>query len=124
MAKAKKVKAEVFEKAEPHHSTLKTNAIGFLAKLRIGVAIVLDAIDFVLANIPIINTLWDFVTFAILLLILKNKWLAVAAFGELPLVGLPILGQIDAFIPMATIITLIDAAESKFHFIHMHEMKK
>jgi len=75
----------------------------------------------VLANIPILNTLWDFITLAVLLVILKNKWLAIGALGELPLVGLPFLGQIDALIPMATILTLLDSAETKFHIMEKFE---
>jgi len=122
MEKAKKVKAEVVgRKRKTKWDKAKIKAMHFMLRLKLAVAIILDAIDLILANIPILNTLWDLVTFAVLLVILKNKWLAVGAFGELPLVGLPILGQIDALIPIATILTLLDSAETRFHIIEKFE---
>lgn len=117
MAKARKVKADVVGKEEKKGKKSSKGsskgALGFLSKAKLAVAIILDAIDLVLANIPILNTLWDFVTFAVLMATLKNKWLAGGAFAELPFAGIPLLGQIDAFLPIATIMTLVDIAESK-----------
>ena len=116
MAKAKKVKAEVMDgkrEGKRKKSNLKEGFLNLLLKIKLVVAIALDLIDLVLANIPLVNTLWDFVTFLVLMITLRNKWLAFAAFAELPLVGLPMLGQIDAFIPIATILTIIDIAETR-----------
>ncbi len=123
MEKAKKVKAEVVgaRKRKTKWDNAKISAIKIILKLKLAVAIILDAVDLILGNIPILNTLWDLVTFAVLLVILKNKWLAMGAFAELPLVGLPILGQIDALIPIATILTLLDSAETRFHIIEKFE---
>lgn len=115
MAEAVKVKAEVVgDKKKGSAERLKEKVFRFLVKLKLAVAIFLDAVDIVLANIPIVNTLWDFVTFMVLLVILKNKWLAFGAMAELPLVGLPFFGQIDAVLPIATLLTLIDTAETRF----------
>lgn len=123
MSKAKKVKAEVIgnPKKKKKPDNFKEGALRFLFKIKLVVAIIMDLIDFVFANIPVLNTLWDFVTFLVLFIILKNKWLAFASFVELPLVGLPMLGQIDALIPMATILTILDSAETKFHVIEKFE---
>jgi hypothetical protein len=123
MEKAKRVKAEVVgvRKKGAKTDQVKGKILNIILKLKLAIAIILDAIDFVLANIPILNTLWDFVTFIVLILILKNKWLAFGAFAELPLVGLPVLGQIDALIPIATLLTLIDSAETRFHIIERFE---
>ena len=126
MEKARKVKAEVVGKAgrkkkKGSWAKIKETAVAVLLKLKLAVAILLDAVDLVLANIPVLNTLWDFVTFAVLMLMLKNKWIAFGAFAELPLIGLPVMGQIDAVIPIATILTILDSAETKFHIIEKIE---
>ncbi len=123
MEKAKKVKAEVVgaKKRKTKWDKAKISTIKIILKLKLAVAIILDAVDLILGNIPILNTLWDLVTFAVLLVILKNKWLAMGALAELPLVGLPILGQIDTLIPIATILTLLDSAETRFHIIEKFE---
>jgi len=123
MEKARKVKAEVVgvRKRKSKAGSIKEKAINLILKLKLAIAILLDAVDLVLANIPVLNTLWDFVTFIVLILILKNKWLAFGAFAELPLVGLPVLGQIDALIPIATLLTLLDSAETRFHIIEKFE---
>ena len=73
-----------------------------------GIAIILDLIDFFIAWIPVVNEAWDFVTFLILLMILKNKKLAFLSLIELPLLEVPPFSIIDMFIPIATITVLID----------------
>jgi hypothetical protein len=128
MEKAKKVKAKVVDDRHENsrHAgnqgkhTIKDRLYSILLKFKLGIALLLDACDLILANIPLLNTLWDFVTFSVLIVILRNKWLAFAAFAELPLVGLPFFGQIDALIPMATILTLADSAESRFRFVRIN----
>jgi len=91
MEKAKKVEAEVVgaQKRKSRWDGLKETVLSIVLKLKLAVALFLDACDLIIANIPILNTLWDFITFAVLIIILKNKWLAIGAFAELPLVGLP-----------------------------------
>lgn len=83
-------------------------------KVKIGVAIFLDLSDLLFGNIPLINTIWDFVTMAVLLVTLRNKRLAFYALLELPLIGIPPLGIIDSLIPTATILTLLDIGLSGF----------
>ncbi len=80
----------------------------FWARIKLGIAIILDLIDFFIAWIPIVNEAWDFATFLILLIILKNKKLAFLSLIELPLLGLPPFSIIDMFLPIATITVLID----------------
>ncbi|HJO01746.1 MAG: hypothetical protein QF655_03195 [Candidatus Woesearchaeota archaeon] len=79
-----------------------------LIRIKLGIAIILDGIDFLIGWIPIVNTLWDIVTFLILLITLKNKKLAFVSLVELPFFGLPPFSIIDMFIPIATITVLID----------------
>jgi hypothetical protein len=74
----------------------------------------LDLIDFLIGWIPIVNTVWDMVTFVVLLVILKNKRMAFISLIELPLLGLPPFSIIDMFIPIATIAVLIDNNMGRF----------
>ncbi len=78
------------------------------AKAKLGIAIILDLIDFFIAWIPIVNEAWDIITFIVLLTILKNKKLAFLSLIELPLLGLPPFSIIDMFLPIATITVLMD----------------
>jgi hypothetical protein len=114
--KPKKVKVEVIfpekEVRKKENRFFKKIKLYFM-KIKIGIAIILDIIDFLIGWIPIVNTAWDIVTFIILLIILKNKKLAFLSLIELPLIGLPPFSIIDMFIPVATIITLIDISEKK-----------
>ena len=105
---AKSVKVEV---VDPNYKQKKEQkaALRFLTKIKLGVALFLDAIDFLICWIPIVNTLWDFVTFGVLFLILKHKNLAYFALGELVIPGLGAIGFIDGFIPAATVIAIIDS---------------
>ena len=91
---------------------IKKFIIKILNKVKLGIAIFLDLIDLLLGNIPLLNSIWDIVTFAILYITLNNKNLALFANSELLLPGVPGLGQIDAFLPIATILTLIDVTKS------------
>ena len=114
--KAKKVKVEIVGKEKKSNKFLKKIRLAF-ARLKLGIAIILDLIDFFIAWIPIINEAWDIITFLILLIILKNKKLAFISLIELPLLGLPPFSIIDMLIPIATITVLIDngIGEIKFH---------
>jgi hypothetical protein len=105
-------KVEIIEPGEERKKQ-KINTLNFLAKIKLGVALFLDGIDFLISWIPIINTLWDFVTFAVLFMILKNKNLAYFALGELVIPGISAIGIIDGLIPAATIITIIDSVIQK-----------
>jgi hypothetical protein len=102
---AKKVNVEVIGK-KGKISDKKPWSIFF--RIKIAIAIMLDGIDILIAWIPIVNTAWDFITFIILLLILKNKKLAFVSLIELPLFGLPPFSIFDMFIPIATVTVLID----------------
>ena len=107
---AKKVDVEVVglkkeKKENKFFKKLKSIAV----KIKLGLAIILDTIDFFIGWIPIVNTLWDFFTFIILLIILKNKKLAFISLIELLLLGLPPFSIIDMFLPIATITVLIDS---------------
>ncbi len=94
------------------HKHKNNNLLGrvriYLTKLKILTAIILDLIDLLICWIPLVNTLWDIVTFAVLFAILKDKRLAYLSLGELIAPGLGVLGLIDGFIPSATILVIID----------------
>ena len=103
----KKVKVEIVGKEKKENKLFKKIKRVF-ARIKLGIAIILDLIDFFIAWIPIINEAWDIITFLILLIILKNKKLAFISLIELPLLGLPPFSIIDMFLPIATITVLID----------------
>ncbi len=104
---AKKVDVEIVGKEKkPNKFFKKIKSV--IKRIKMGIAIVLDIIDFLIAWLPIVNTAWDIATFLILLIILKNKKLAFVSLIELPLLGLPPFSIFDMFIPIATITVLID----------------
>lgn len=84
-----------------------------LSKAKLLVAIILDAVDLVVANIPLLNSVWDIVTWLVLLTILRRKHLAYLALGELILPGVPPIGLIDGLIPTATLIVIADMIMQK-----------
>lgn len=104
---AKKVKVEIVGKENKENKFLK-KVKAITARIKLSIAIILDVIDFFIAWIPIVNEVWDTITFLILLVILKNKKLAFISLIELPLLGLPPFSIIDMFLPIATITVLID----------------
>jgi len=104
---AKKVDAEVIER-EYMEGSFSKKPLPIFTRIKFGIAITLDLIDFLIGWIPILNTLWDIVTFIILLIILRNKKLAFFSLLELPLLGLPPFSFIDMLIPVATILVMID----------------
>ncbi|MEK6868749.1 MAG: hypothetical protein AABX74_00840, partial [Nanoarchaeota archaeon] len=104
---AKKVDVEIVGKEKRDNKLFKKINLVF-ARIKLGIAIILDLIDFFIAWIPIVNEIWDIITFLILLIILKNKKLAFISLIELPLLGLPPFSIIDMFLPIATITVLID----------------
>ncbi len=106
---AKKVDVEIvgIKKENKSHKIFK-KIKSMWAKVKLGIAIILDLIDFFIAWIPIVNEAWDIATFLILLIILKNKKLAFISLIELPLLGLPPFSIIDMFLPIATITVLMD----------------
>jgi len=104
---AKKVKVEIVGKEKKENKFIKTIK-SITARIKLGIAIILDLIDFFIAWIPIVNEIWDIITFMVLLVILKNKKLAFISLIELPLLGLPPFSIIDMFLPIATITVLID----------------
>ena len=104
---AKKVDVEIVGKEKRDNKLFKKINLVF-ARIKLGIAIILDLIDFLIAWIPIVNEIWDIITFLILLIILKNKKLAFISLIELPLLGLPPFSIIDMFLPIATITVLID----------------
>lgn len=99
----KRVKAEVVNPKVRK----KSKILPVWARIKFGIAIVSDIIDFLIGWIPVINTAWDIVTFLVLLLILKNKKLALLPLIEVPLI-LPPFSIIGMLIPIATITVLID----------------
>jgi len=104
---SKKVEVEIVD-VEKKSGKFSKKIKSTITKIKLGIAIILDVIDFFIGWIPIINTLWDIVTFIILLIILKNKKLAFLSLIELPLLGLPPFSIIDMVIPIATITVLMD----------------
>ena len=104
---AKKVKVEIVGKEKKSSKLFKKIKL-IWARIKLGIAILLDLIDFFIAWIPIVNEAWDIITFLVLLIILKNQKLAFLSLIELPLLGLPPFSIIDMLIPIATITVLID----------------
>ena len=89
-----------------------------LNKYRLATAITLDVVDLVFGNIPFLNTIWDFVTCGVLLITLKNKYLAFFALGELLFPGTGVLvKRVDAFIPSATILYFVDKEMNRFKIV-------
>jgi|TARA_B100001971_G_C18122248_1_gene500093 hypothetical protein len=104
---AKKVDAEVIER-EYIQGSFSKKPLPIFTRIKFGIAVTLDLIDLLIGWIPILNTLWDFVTFLILLVILRNKKLAAFSLLELPFFGLPPFSFFDMLIPTATILVMID----------------
>jgi hypothetical protein len=107
---AKKVNVEVMGKES---SGPKRHSFSPLFRLKMGVAIILDGIDFLIGWLPIANTIWDIITFLILLLMLRKKKLAFLSLIELPLLGLPPFSILDMFIPVSVITVLLDNSLSR-----------
>ena len=106
---AKKVKVEIVDINKEKKSNKFFKKIkAITARIKLGIAVILDVIDFFIAWIPVVNEIWDVITFMVLLVILKNKKLAFVSLIELPLLGLPPFSIIDMFLPIATITVLID----------------
>lgn len=92
--------------------------LNFLVRVRFLVAIALDFLDFFFAWIPVLNSVWDIVTFLFLMVTLKNKQLASISLAELVLIGFPPFSTLDAFIPMALILTTIDSLQTEVVFVN------
>jgi hypothetical protein len=106
---SKKVDVEIVEaEKDKKNSKFSKKVKSIVVRIKIGIAVILDGIDFLIGWVPIVNTVWDIVTFIVLLMILKNKKLAFVSLIELPFLGLPPFSIIDMFIPIATIAVLID----------------
>jgi len=114
--KPKKVKVEVVDdfgepiKKKTHHKSTSHSIHHLFEKAKLIIAIILDFIDFFTSMIPVLNTIWDFITYFILSITLKHKYLAYVSLGELLIPGIGSIGLIDGVIPSATILTLIDIA--------------
>ena len=106
---ARKVKAEIVRETPFKETTIGS----LLFRFKLTVAIVLDGIDFFIANIPMVNEIWDIITFFVLMLLLKRKYLAYLSLGELLIPGIPPLGFIDGLIPIATVLVLVERAMEK-----------
>jgi hypothetical protein len=112
---AKRVKVEVVDSDQPHPRTLHENResrkqiFWLLTKLKFGVAIFLDVVDFLVCWIPIINTLWEFATFAVLIAIIRHKFLAYFSLTEVLFPGIGVSAVIDGLIPSATMIVAMDS---------------
>jgi len=103
---------------DPRHIKLYQVLDKKLNKHRLATVITLDVVDLVFGNIPLLNTIWDIVTCAALLLILKRKYLAFFALGELLFPGTGTwIKRIDAFVPSATILYFIDKEMNKLKII-------
>ena len=89
----------------------------FLIRARFLVAIALDVVDFFLAWFPLLNPIWDIVTFLFLMITLRNKNLALFSLVELAFVGFSPFSTIDAFVPMAFILTVIDSLQTEVVFV-------
>jgi len=86
----------------------KMGLLPFFMGVKLLVAIGLDGADLVLGNIPLVNTVWDMATMIVLSVLLRHRYLAFFAVTEVFIPWFPPLGQIDALLPMATILTLMD----------------
>jgi len=76
---------------------------------KVFMAIFIDALDFIcFSRFPVLNTIFDFFVMVLMYLFLKNKSLTYLLGGELPFVGVPPLSNVDAMIPMTTIIAILD----------------
>ncbi len=80
----------------------------FIKKRAILAAIILDIIDLIAAHFPFFNTGWDIISYLVLYKLLHNKHFSHIMIIELLLPGSEIFGQIDAFIPLAIVIALVD----------------
>jgi len=112
--KGKELKLESLK--EFFYKGIKT-IVNFLIKIRLAIAIVLDIVDFFVAWFPFINSLWDVVSFLFLLITLRNKTLASLSLLELAFVGFPPFNVYDAFIPSATILTIIDFLQTEVYVV-------
>lgn len=101
---AKKVKVEV---VNPKAQKKPSKIWPIWARIKLAIAIILDLAHFFIGWIPLINSAWSVVTFLVLLVILKNKKLALLSLIEVPLI-LPPFSIIGMLIPIATITVLID----------------
>ena len=104
LMEAKKVEVEIINGKKESKKPL---FLQFFARIKLAIAIFLDIIDFLIGWIPVINAAWDIVTLLVLLLILKNKKLALLSLIEVPLI-LPPFSIIGMLIPIATITVLMD----------------
>jgi hypothetical protein len=103
---------------DPSHRKLLQRLKSIFNKNKLVTALALDIIDLFFANVPLLNTIWDIITCAVLLVILKNKYLAFFALWELILPGKGFwIKEADAFIPTATILYFIDKKMSKFKIV-------
>ncbi|MBW2991593.1 hypothetical protein KY345_00055 [Candidatus Woesearchaeota archaeon] len=118
---AKKVKAEVVgveSKWKKRFRKFWSRVKKVLNKIKLFIAVLLDLIDLLIGWIPVVNTVWDVVCFLVLLIILKNKKLAFLSLVELPLIGLPPFSIIDMFLPICTIVVLLDNQEGGIRIYH------
>lgn len=88
--------------------TKKQRLFRFIKRGPILAAIILDAIDVIAANFSYVNLGWDIISYLLLYRVLHNKHLANIMIIEFILTSGSILGQIDAIIPLAIIIALVD----------------
>ncbi len=109
MVEYKKVKAEIVDNIPKKKSKKKTkfNLSNLFYKFRLGIAIILDLIDFAVCWIPIVNTAVELASMFIIGLFLKNKALALGMVVELIIPAIP-FGIIDGILPMCTILVAID----------------
>jgi hypothetical protein len=97
-----------FKGAKKLFGGVANTVVKYWKKVKLIIAMLLDFIDLFLGFIPLVNTAFDIVSFLILLVILRNKKLAAFALVELPLFGLPPFSIIDMFLPICTIIVMMD----------------
>ncbi|MBI3033164.1 hypothetical protein HYY69_06830 [Candidatus Woesearchaeota archaeon] len=88
--------------------TRKQRLFRFIKRGPILAAIILDVVDMIAANFAYFNLSWDIVSYILLYRVLHNKYLANIMIIEFFLTSDSVLGQIDAIIPLAIIIALVD----------------
>jgi hypothetical protein len=102
----RRVKAEIVG-AHTKTNNFWKKIISIIHKIKLIIAIILDAADLVIGLIPFVNAAYDIACSLILLIILKHKKLALLPLIEVPLI-IPPLSFINMILPICTITVLLD----------------
>ena len=81
----------------------------YMKNYNLAIAVLLDLLGYVFAQLAYLNTLWDLLTFGLLFFMVRSKKLPYYALLALLLPGIKMLGSMDALLPIATILVLVDS---------------